>query len=147
METRPATLLKKRFWHRCSPVNFAKFLGTLFLTEHFQCCFCWELIKTVNTIVFQIKKPKQNKKAKKKSKVSVITKMLLLSNDIHFFWLSLKRGCSRCGHGFGGCDRIDGLDGFDGLGGFSGFDGFSGFGRFDGFSGFDEFDRFGGFDG
>ena len=27
---RPATLLKKRLWHRCSPVNFAKFLGTLF---------------------------------------------------------------------------------------------------------------------
>ena len=27
-------LLKKRFWHRCFPVNFAKFLRTLFLTEH-----------------------------------------------------------------------------------------------------------------
>ena len=26
---RPATLLKKRFWHRCFPVNFAKFLGTI----------------------------------------------------------------------------------------------------------------------
>ena len=25
---RPATLLKKRLWHRCFPVNFAKFLGT-----------------------------------------------------------------------------------------------------------------------
>ena len=31
---RPATLLKKRLWHRCFPVNFAKFLGTLFVTEH-----------------------------------------------------------------------------------------------------------------
>ena len=29
--TRPATLLKKRFWHRCFPVNFAKFLKLLFL--------------------------------------------------------------------------------------------------------------------
>ena len=28
---RPATLLKKRFWHRCFPVNFAKFLRTTFL--------------------------------------------------------------------------------------------------------------------
>ena len=28
---RPATLLKERLWHRCFPVNFAKFLGTLFL--------------------------------------------------------------------------------------------------------------------
>ena len=31
---RLATLLKKRLWHRFFPVNFAKFLRTLFLTEH-----------------------------------------------------------------------------------------------------------------
>ena len=31
---RPAALLKKRLWHRCFPVNFAKFLRTTFLTEH-----------------------------------------------------------------------------------------------------------------
>ena len=31
---RPATLLKKRLWHRCFPVNFAKFLGTPVLIEH-----------------------------------------------------------------------------------------------------------------
>ena len=31
---RPATLLKKRLWHRCFPVNFAKSLRTPFLTEH-----------------------------------------------------------------------------------------------------------------
>ena len=31
---RPATLLKKRLWHRCFPVNFAKFIKTRFLTEH-----------------------------------------------------------------------------------------------------------------
>ena len=31
---RRATLLKKRLWHRCFPVNFAKFLRTTFLTEH-----------------------------------------------------------------------------------------------------------------
>ena len=30
----PATLLKKRHWHRCFPVHFAKFLRTLFFTEH-----------------------------------------------------------------------------------------------------------------
>ena len=30
---RPATLLKKSFWHRCFPLSFAKFLTTLF-TEH-----------------------------------------------------------------------------------------------------------------
>ena len=27
----PAALLKKRLWHRCFPVNFAKFLRTPFL--------------------------------------------------------------------------------------------------------------------
>ena len=31
---RPGTLLKKRLWHRCFPVNFAKFLRTSFFTEH-----------------------------------------------------------------------------------------------------------------
>ena len=31
---RPATLFKKRPWHRCFRVNFAKFLRTHFFTEH-----------------------------------------------------------------------------------------------------------------
>ena len=31
---RPATLLKKRLWHRCFPVNFSKFLRTPFVIEH-----------------------------------------------------------------------------------------------------------------
>ena len=31
---RPATLLKKRLWHRCFPVNFTKFLRTPFIIEH-----------------------------------------------------------------------------------------------------------------
>ena len=30
----PAILFKKRLWHRCFPVNFAKFLRTPFFTEH-----------------------------------------------------------------------------------------------------------------
>ena len=33
---RPATLFKKRLWHRCFPINFMKFLKTPFFTEHFQ---------------------------------------------------------------------------------------------------------------
>ena len=40
--SRPATLLKRRLWRMCFPVNFAKFLTTLFLTEHpvavCECC-------------------------------------------------------------------------------------------------------------
>ena len=30
LEFRPATLLKKRLWHRCFPVNFVKFIRTFF---------------------------------------------------------------------------------------------------------------------
>ena len=30
----PATLLKKRLWYRCFPLNIAKFLKTPFLTKH-----------------------------------------------------------------------------------------------------------------
>ena len=33
-DLRPATLLKKRLWHRCFPVNFVKFLRTPLFTEH-----------------------------------------------------------------------------------------------------------------
>ena len=37
---RLATLLKKRFWRRCFPENFAKFLRTVFLQNTFGGCFC-----------------------------------------------------------------------------------------------------------
>ena len=40
---RPATLLKKRLWHRCFPANFTKFLRTSFLTEHLR----WLLLTLV----------------------------------------------------------------------------------------------------
>ena len=33
-DLRPATLWKKRHWHRCSPGNFRKFLRKPFFTEH-----------------------------------------------------------------------------------------------------------------
>ena len=34
MKPQPATLLKKRLWHRCFSANFAKFLRKAFFTEH-----------------------------------------------------------------------------------------------------------------
>ena len=34
LQAAPATSLKRRLWHRCFPVNFAKFLRTSFFTEH-----------------------------------------------------------------------------------------------------------------
>ena len=42
----PATLLKKRFWHRWFPVKFAKFLITPFFTEH----LWWLLLEEVNSL-------------------------------------------------------------------------------------------------
>ena len=40
---RPATLLKKRIWHRCFPVNFAKFPRTPFLIEHLWWLLTWNI--------------------------------------------------------------------------------------------------------
>ena len=37
---RPATLLKKRLWHRCFPVNFAKSKEHLFYRTSLSDCFC-----------------------------------------------------------------------------------------------------------
>ena len=34
LKVTPTTLLKKRLWRRCFPVNFAKFLRTAFYKEH-----------------------------------------------------------------------------------------------------------------
>ena len=53
---RPATLLKKRLWHRCFPVNFVKFLRTPFLTEHpwwllLKCYQLWKPLFLKNTHV------------------------------------------------------------------------------------------------
>ena len=34
LQARPATLLKRRLWHRCFPLNFAKFSRAPFFIEH-----------------------------------------------------------------------------------------------------------------
>ena len=43
LQVPPATLLKKRIWSRCFPVNFAKCLRTTFFIEH----IWWLLLKKV----------------------------------------------------------------------------------------------------
>ena len=45
---RPVTLLKKRLWHRCFPVNFVKLLRTPFIIEHF-----WWLLLTCAGVSFE----------------------------------------------------------------------------------------------
>ena len=42
----PAVLLKKRLWHMCFPVNFAKFLRTPLFTEHLR----WLLLYVANYV-------------------------------------------------------------------------------------------------
>ena len=44
----PATSLKKKLWHRCFPVNFAKFLKTPTLTEHL-----WWLLLFVSANIYR----------------------------------------------------------------------------------------------
>ena len=49
----PATLLKKSFWHRCFPVNFAKFLRKSFFIEQLR----WPLLRClpfIDTLAFKI---------------------------------------------------------------------------------------------
>ena len=43
---RPAHLLKNRLWHRCSPVNFAKFQRTPFLKQH----LWWLLLNLIRSV-------------------------------------------------------------------------------------------------
>ena len=48
---RPPTLLKKRLWHRCFPVNFVKFLRTL-LTEHLRWLLLyWYILWTLSNLI------------------------------------------------------------------------------------------------
>ena len=42
---KPVTSFKKRLWHRCFPVNFAKFLKTRFSQNTYGDCFCTWLLK------------------------------------------------------------------------------------------------------
>ena len=44
---RPVTLLKRRLWHRCFPVNFMEFLRTPFFTEHL-----WWLLLLIEMVMF-----------------------------------------------------------------------------------------------
>ena len=49
LEIRPATLLKKRLWHKCFPVNFAKFLRTPFFIEQ-----PWWLLLELQIVTFSV---------------------------------------------------------------------------------------------
>ena len=68
---RPVTLLKKRFWHRCFPVNFAKFLRTPSPTEHLR----WLLIS-----IYEINKFQSNKSI---FLFSLVASFVTVKSEIH----------------------------------------------------------------
>ena len=45
---KPATLFKRRLWHRCFPVNVAKFLRIPFLQNTSCGCFWWKSLNVIN---------------------------------------------------------------------------------------------------
>ena len=89
---RSAILLKKRLWHRCFPVKFAKFLRTTFLTEHLR----WLLLRAPNFVSVPRLCTIQNTsnslaKAHLRIRFSQNSSQWLLSNVSYFF----KKGKNR----------------------------------------------------
>ena len=54
LQAQPATLSKKTLWHRCFPVNFAKFQRTPFLTEHFRWLLLYMTILETLLLILKI---------------------------------------------------------------------------------------------
>ena len=72
-----ATLIKKRFWHMCFPVNFVKFLRTPFFKEHLR----WLLLLDV-VLVFKERKGKY--KRLEIERISFLTLYNVLQGFIEF---------------------------------------------------------------
>ena len=71
---RPATLLKKRLWHRCFSVNFVKFLRTHFFIEHLR----WLLLTILPSIITDLKLQYDVTKNKIQSNIGIVfTKILI----------------------------------------------------------------------
>ena len=80
LQVEPSSLLKKRLWHRCFPVNLAKFLRTPLLTEHLR----WLLLLILNIEKFYHFKSLISENQKKKNvithKISHKTVKMQISN-------------------------------------------------------------------
>ena len=77
-KTRPATLLKKRLWHMCFPVNLAKFLITAFFIEHLR----WLLLLLDEIQNTKKMKTRESKERKFEKKVREIGLVVLIFNEI-----------------------------------------------------------------
>ena len=75
---RPATLLKKRLWHKCFPVNFAKFLrtqpATLLKEKLWRKCFPVNSANLLRTPLLQSTSWRLLLKKKEKTKICSFTK-------------------------------------------------------------------------
>ena len=83
---RPATLLKKRIWHWCFPVNFAKFLRTPFLTK-----YLWWLLLIIWTLHF--KQRSQPKRSIQFDAQVFLEEFQDLLVQCHFIASKLNAGC------------------------------------------------------
>ena len=77
----PATLLKKRLWRRCFPVNLAKFLRTPFFTEHLR----WLLLEGYH--ILRRKQNSYNPMHKNGCKLTFLSRVYFKSFE------TLKRNC------------------------------------------------------
>ena len=75
---RPATLLKKRLWHKCFLVNFVKFLRTPFFIEH---------------LSWLLSSPAKNCSAMTSS---LQTRVLILSKKVGYFFWVLMNSVKHC---------------------------------------------------
>ena len=66
---KPVTLLKKSPWHKCFPINFAKFLRTSFFTERAR----WLLLLPTSIYLFKINKGNTKKICEIFSKLKIKT--------------------------------------------------------------------------
>ena len=95
----PATLLKKRLWHRCFPMNFAKFSKTVFYITLSGACFCLSmvskytfvgtvftfLIQTLMTEHFHVKWALNKLLGNKRPMTFSVYYFLKLQSDLCFF--------------------------------------------------------------
>ena len=86
---RPATLLKKKLWHRCFHVNFAKFLRTTFLKEH----LWWLLLKKAVLKNFAIFMGKNLSWSLFLIKLFQRSCFLVKFFCEHLFWRTFANGC------------------------------------------------------
>ena len=86
---RPATLLKKRFWNRCFPVNFAKFLRTPFLQNTSGRLLLYYYMRTAMTVktLTTIPESWEDKSSHRRCSLKkAVFKNFAISTGKHLYW-------------------------------------------------------------